>query len=117
MISAWLLQHAHWPPAAVVALVLLLGACFGGAMGAIIHLFKLQPFIVTLAGMFLARGLCYLISVESITIDDPVFTAMSQTQVPILGGFLSPGAIIALVVLLVAIWLAHFTAFSGYEFR
>ena len=112
MISAWLLQHAHWPPVAVVALVLLLGACFGGAMGAIIHLFKLQPFIVTLAGMFLARGLCYLISVESITIDDPVFTAMSQTQVPILGGFLSPGAIIALVVLLVAIWLAHFTAFG-----
>jgi simple sugar transport system permease protein len=95
MISAWLLQNAHWPPLAVIALVLLLGACFGGAMGAIIHLFKLQPFIVTLAGMFLARGLCYLISVESITIDDPVFTAMSQTQVPILDGFLSPGAIIA----------------------
>ncbi|MFJ1470839.1 galactofuranose ABC transporter, permease protein YjfF [Massilia orientalis] len=112
MISAWLLQHAHWPPAAVIALVLLLGACFGGAMGAIIHLFKLQPFIVTLAGMFLARGLCYLISVESITIDDPLFTAMSQTQVPILDAFLSPGAIIALVVLLVAIWLAHFTAFG-----
>ena len=81
-------------------------------MGALIHLFRLQPFIVTLAGMFLARGLCYLISVESITIDDPMFTAMSQTQVPILGGFLSPGAIIALVVLLVAIWVAHFTAFG-----
>jgi len=111
MICASLL-HRHVPPLAVIALVLFLGACFGGAMGAIIHLFKLQPFIVTLAGMFLARGLCYLISVESITIDDPAFTAMSQTQVTILGGFLSPGAIIALVVLLVAIWLAHFTAFG-----
>jgi predicted ABC-type sugar transport system permease subunit len=73
-------------------------------MGALIHYFKLQPFIVTLAGMFLARGLCYLISIDSITIDDPLFVAMSQAQLPLLGGFLSPGAVIALVVLAVAIW-------------
>jgi ribose/xylose/arabinose/galactoside ABC-type transport system permease subunit len=112
MLCAWLLQAAHWPPALVIACVLLLGACFGGAMGLIIHLFKLQPFIVTLAGMFLARGLCYLISIESIAIDQPFFVALSQTQVPFIGGFLSPGAIIALVVLLLAVWLAHFTAFG-----
>lgn len=112
MVSAWLLQTAHWPPAAVIVTVLLLGALFGGAMGAIIHLFKLQPFIVTLAGMFLARGLCYLISIESITIDQPAFVALSQTQVTLLGGFLSPGALIALAVLLAAVWLAHFTAFG-----
>jgi simple sugar transport system permease protein len=112
MVTAWLLQHAHWHPAAVILTVLLMGACFGGAMGFIIHAFKLQPFIVTLAGMFLARGLCYLISIESVTIDQPFFVAVSQTQVPLPGGFLSPGAIIALVVLLLAVWLAHFTAFG-----
>jgi ribose/xylose/arabinose/galactoside ABC-type transport system permease subunit len=112
MVTAWLLQHAHWHPAAVILTVLLMGACFGGAMGFIIHGFKLQPFIVTLAGMFLARGLCYLISIESITIDQPFFVAVSQTQVPLPGGFLSPGAIVALVVLLLAVWLAHFTAFG-----
>jgi len=112
MLTAWLLQNAHWHPAAVILAVLLLGAMFGGAMGLIIHLFKLQPFIVTLAGMFLARGLCYLVSVESITIDQPFFVAVSQTQIPFLGGFLSPGAVIALVALLLAIWLAHFTAFG-----
>ncbi|RYF04814.1 MAG: sugar ABC transporter permease YjfF, partial [Oxalobacteraceae bacterium] len=99
MITAWLLQAAHWPPSLAILAVLVLGALFGGAMGLIIHLFKLQPFIVTLAGMFLARGLCYLISTESITIDQPFFVAVSQTQVPFLGGFLSPGAVIALVVL------------------
>jgi simple sugar transport system permease protein len=112
MLTAWLLQTAHWHPAAVIAVVLLLGACFGGAMGLVIHLFKLQPFIVTLAGMFLARGLCYLISIESITIDQPFFVALSQTQIPFLGGFLSPGAVIALIVLLLAVWLAHFTPFG-----
>ncbi|MGH8854800.1 MAG: galactofuranose ABC transporter, permease protein YjfF [Telluria sp.] len=112
MIAAWLLQVAQWPPVAVIATVLLLGAGFGGTMGAIIHFFRLQPFIVTLAGMFLARGLCYLISIESITIEDPLFVAMSQTQLPFLGGFLSPGALVALLMLALAVWLAHYSAFG-----
>lgn len=112
MLCAWLLQVAHWPAPAVIALVLLLGGAYGGAMGALIHYFRLQAFIVTLAGMFLARGLCYLISVESITIDNPLFVAMSRTQLMLPGGFISPGALIALAVLAVAIWLAQYTAFG-----
>jgi simple sugar transport system permease protein len=112
MISAWLLQVAHWPPLAVIAAVLVLGALFGAGMGAVIHFFKLQPFIVTLAGMFLARGLCYLISINSITIDEPFFVAMSQTQLPFLEGFVSPGALVAVVVLALAVWVAHYTSFG-----
>jgi len=112
MIAAWLLQVAHWPPLLVIATVLLLGCVFGASMGAMIHYFKLQPFIVTLAGMFLARGLCYLISINSITIDDPLYVAMSQTQLPLFGGFVSPGVVIAVITLLIAIWLAHATPFG-----
>ena len=40
----------------IVPLVLAMGTLFGAAMGALIQFFRLQPFIVTLAGMFLARG-------------------------------------------------------------
>ncbi len=112
MISAWLLNVAHWPPQLVIATVLLLGAMFGGAMGFLIHAFKLQPFIVTLAGMFLARGLCYLISINSITIEDPLYLAMSQSQFALLGGFVSPSALVAVAMLAFAVWLAHFTAFG-----
>jgi ribose/xylose/arabinose/galactoside ABC-type transport system permease subunit len=112
MVSAWLLHVAHWPPLAVIACVLLMGAVFGGAMGALIHYFKLQPFIVTLAGMFLARGLCYLISVNSITIEDPLYLAMSRTQFDFLGGFVSPGVVVALLVLALAIGIGHFTPFG-----
>ena len=36
----------------------------------------MPPFIVTLAGMFLARGLCYLISIDSIAISDATLTAL-----------------------------------------
>jgi ribose/xylose/arabinose/galactoside ABC-type transport system permease subunit len=112
MLCAWLLQVAHWPAPAVIAVVLLLGAGFGGAMGALIHYFRLQAFIVTLAGMFLARGLCYLISVESITIDNPLFVAMSRTQLMLPGGFISPGALIALLLLTGAILVARYTGFG-----
>lgn len=112
MLCAWLLQVAHWPAPLVIGVVLLFGAGFGGAMGALIHYFRLQAFIVTLAGMFLARGLCYLISVESIAIDNPLFVAMSRTQLQLPGGFISPGALIALLVLGAAIWMAQYTAFG-----
>jgi ribose/xylose/arabinose/galactoside ABC-type transport system permease subunit len=112
LIAAWLLHVAHWPPLAVIGCVLLLGAGFGAAMGALIHYFRLQPFIVTLAGMFLARGLCYLVSIDTITIDDPLFVAMSRTQLAVPGGFVSPGAAIALAVLAVAAWIAHYSAFG-----
>ncbi len=112
MISAWLLQSWHLPPLLVIVIALTLGAGFGAAMGAMIHYFKLQPFIVTLAGMFLARGLCYLISINSITIDDPLYVAMSQTQLPMLGGFISPGALIAILTLAAAIYVAHCTPFG-----
>lgn len=112
MVAAWLLNTAHWPPALVIATVLVMGLAFGAAQGALIHFFQLQPFIVTLAGMFLARGLCYLISIESITIDNPLFVAVSQVQVPVLGGFLSVGALIALLLLVVTIWVSRRTAFG-----
>lgn len=110
--AAWLLQLAHWPALAVIALVLVGGALFGALQGWLIHAFRLQAFIVTLAGMFLARGLCFLISVDSLTIDAPLFVALSQTQIPVPGGFLSPGALIALAVLAAGLWIAHFTAFG-----
>ena len=113
MVAAWLLQVAHWPAEVVIAVVLLGGAAFGALQGLVIHVFRLQPFIVTLAGMFLARGLCFLISVDSITIDAPLFVTLSQTQIPLPGGaFLSPGAVIAVAVLAVGVWAAHRTAFG-----
>lgn len=113
MVSASLVQQLGWPPAVVIPLVLLMGAVFGTAMGAIIHYFSIQPFIVTLAGMFLARGLCYVISIDTITIDNTFYTAMAQTRIPLPGGsFLSISAVIAILVVAAAIFTAHYTRFG-----
>jgi galactofuranose transport system permease protein len=112
MVSATLVQ-AGWSPMIVIPLVLAMGSVFGLAMGAIIHYFKIQAFIVTLAGMFLARGLCYLISTNTITIDHPFYTAAAQTKVSLPGNnFISISVIIALLVVFVGIYIAHYTRFG-----
>ncbi|HSD39144.1 MAG TPA: galactofuranose ABC transporter, permease protein YjfF [Rhodocyclaceae bacterium] len=113
MISAVLIEHHHWSPFAVIPLVLVLGAGFGAVMGAVIHYFKLQAFIVTLAGMFLARGLCYLLSIDTITINEPLYTAISQHRIELWGElFISWNVIIALGVVALAVFIAHFTSFG-----
>jgi simple sugar transport system permease protein len=113
LVSANLMTRHGWPAFAVLPLVLLIGALLGLGMGAVIHFFELQPFIVTLAGMFLARGLCYTISVESISITDDFFTRMAQTAVPLPGGLhVSTSVVIALVVLAVAVYVLHYTRFG-----
>lgn len=112
MIAAALLQEG-WHPFAVIVVVLLTGAVFGLLMGTIIQVFEIQPFIVTLAGLFLARGLCYVISLSSITVTDPFFTSMAQARIPLPGDlFVSPGVIIALLVVAVAVYVLHRTRFG-----
>jgi len=113
MVSAALVEHRGWSPAVVIPLVLLMGAAFGAFMGFLIERFRLQPFIVTLAGMFLARGLCYLISVDSISMTNEFYSELSQWRVSLWeGASLSVGAVIAIAVLLAAVFIAHCTSFG-----
>jgi len=113
MVSASLVEKHQWSPVVVLPLVLLMGTAFGALQGFLIQRFRLQPFIVTLAGMFLARGLCYLISVDSISITHDTYTAISQWRIPVWGdASLSVGAVLALVVVAAAIFIAHYTQFG-----
>lgn len=113
MVLAALIEHRGWNPVAAIALALLMGTAFGAFMGFLIERFRLQPFIVTLAGMFLARGLCYLISIDSISITNEAYSNFAQWRLPLWdGASLSVGALIAMGVLLVAIFIAHYTPFG-----
>ncbi|GII54751.1 sugar ABC transporter permease [Planotetraspora thailandica] len=113
MLCAFLLERWHWPVAVVLPLVLLVGAGIGFAMGYVIHHFEIQPFIATLAGMFLARGLCFVISVNQISIKNPFFTEWAQTRIPLPGDMnLTPTVLIALAVLAAAFWTLHYTRFG-----
>ena len=113
MVSAELVEHRHVSPGLVIPLVLAGGAAFGALQGWLVARFRLQPFIVTLAGMFLARGLCYLISIDSISITDPTFTAIAQKRIPLFGdAAISVGAVIALATFAAGVFVAHGTAFG-----
>ena len=104
---------AGLPAAAVVLLVLVVGAGLGLLMGLVIHHFEIQPFIVTLAGMFLARGLCFVLGVESISIKDPAFRALATSSIPLPGGVsITWSVVIALVVVAVGMWVLHRTRFG-----
>lgn len=109
MISASLLQGG-WSPVIVLPLALLTGTLLGLAMGCIIHFFEIQPFVVTLAGMFLARGLCYTISTSSIPITDGFWTTMANSRVRFGGGHhVSPSVLVALAVVLFAGYVLAYT--------
>ena len=113
MVSAALVEHHGFSPLVVIPLVLLMGTAFGALMGFLIERFRLQPFIVTLAGMFLARGLCYLISVDSISITNEWYQAVSELRVPLWAeASVSVSALIAVAVLLAAMFAAHHTGFG-----
>ncbi|MER7369017.1 galactofuranose ABC transporter, permease protein YjfF [Nonomuraea wenchangensis] len=113
MIAASLMEGPGWPPYVVVPLVLLIGSGLGLVMGWIIQSFDIQPFIVTLAGMFLARGLCYTIGTDSIPIRDATFTAFAQTRIDLFADlWISPSVVIALVVVAVAAYVLHYTRFG-----
>jgi galactofuranose transport system permease protein len=101
MVSAVTLNHG-WPAPLVMITVLVMGSALGLGMGCMIHFFELQPFIVTLAGMFLARGLCYVISTSSIPITDSTWISLSQTRIPIGSFSITPSVIIAAVVVVIA---------------
>ncbi|MFJ6443365.1 galactofuranose ABC transporter, permease protein YjfF [Streptomyces sp. NPDC091649] len=112
MIAAATLE-AGWPPLLSIVAVLGSGATLGLLMGLVIHHFEVQPFIVTLAGMFLARGLCFLISVESVSITDPAFRKFAAGAITLPGDItLTYSVVIALAVVLAAMYVLHLTRFG-----
>ncbi|WP_371346289.1 galactofuranose ABC transporter, permease protein YjfF [Ancylobacter sp. IITR112] len=102
------------PPLAAFVLILVLCALFGAAMGAIIQYFELPAFIVTLAGMFLARGASFLLSTESLPINADLYAHLSDHAFRFEGGArLTVPAMIMLAVVLAGMVLLHLTRFGA----
>ncbi len=100
---ATLVEGAGFHPVPAVLAALAFGAALGGAMGSAIHAWALPPFVVTLAGMFLARGLGFLISRESIGIRHALYADLSAAPVI---------ALVFVAVVVAAAVVAHRTRFG-----
>ncbi len=101
-----------FPPALVAAAALAIGGGLGAAMGALIHAFRLPAFLITLAGMFLARGGAFWISTESVGIDHPVANVLSGFELGLGPVGLPTTALTVIGVTVLGYVVAHHTRFG-----
>lgn len=110
---AVVLRDTSIHPLLAFALVLVIATAFGAAMGALIHYLEMPPFIVTLAGMFLARGTAYLLSTDSVPITHEFYDTLQSIYWKTGGGarFRLIGGIMILTFIVGAV-IAHRTRFG-----
>ena len=107
-----------------LALAFGIGLLFGLIQGLLISYLDVQPFIVTLAGMFFARGMITIISNEPKTATLESFLALKEARILIPGfGYygksgnfipasIEPGVIVAIVVVLTIFMVLRWTRFG-----
>jgi simple sugar transport system permease protein len=113
MMGASLLRQGL--PAGVVAPTMLAtGALIGLGIGVLVQYFDVQPFIASLAGMFLARGLGFVVSLDSIKVTNPVILWLEDTRIqPVAGSwYITPTGILGLLVVAVGAALLAYTRFG-----
>ena len=101
-------------------LALGIGLAFGIGQGFLVSYLEIQPFIVTLAGMFLSRGLTTMLSVNPVKVTHEGFLTLSKTKIQIMFlGYtaqngnqipakLEIGAVVALVVVILCFLLLRY---------
>ncbi|THV27657.1 ABC transporter permease subunit [Glycomyces paridis] len=118
MASAWLTVEAGIAAPLALVLVLAFGTAWGVLIGAVIHHFNVQPFIATLVGLFLFRGLTLQISETDVSMRDIEFFGWGMTHVEFFGkvrdgGFWLPYLSFgAFAVVIVAFVVLHYTRFG-----
>ena len=114
-VAGVMLSNAGWNPVAVIVTMIAIGSVFGLVSGVLIRYFNVQPFIATLAMMFLGRGLASLLSTkpEQLPADSAIRTLSDKIKIvdgPKVNDLvITPAVIIAIVVVLAAFFVLHRT--------
>jgi len=98
-----------------IAFALAVGVAFGASQGCLIQFFELPPFLVTLAGMFFARGMAFVIHEQSIPIRHPFFLKTVNNDLTIWFGPIEQIRFVTtcfLVVFVMALVVGHYTRFG-----
>jgi simple sugar transport system permease protein len=102
-------------------LAVAIGLMFGIVQGYLVAYLDIQPFIVTLAGMFFARGLTTIINTDPFNVTQKDFVALKDTAIVIPGlgslnrrgvyvdATIEVGVIVAIVVVILLFFLLKFT--------
>ena len=125
MILSYSMERLGSPSLVACAAVLLLGVLFGALHGWLISYMKLQPFIVTLAGLFFYRGIAAVISSDQISIKiNKTFLAIAENKINIFLGstvnkhgvrmypYVHPTVVIALITVAIIWFILKYTRFG-----
>ncbi len=117
VLVAVLISWGGFHPLAAFAVALLVAAIFGGAMGLAIHYLQVPAFIVTLAGMFLARGGASVITQDSVPISHEFYSWISSLIIRLPGGGrLSFIGLTMVAIFIIGALIAHRTKFGSYVY-
>lgn len=124
MCCAVYLESGTGNVAGSILLALGIGIVFGLLQGFLIAYLEIQPFIITLAGMFLANGLLTTIHKDPLNVTMAEFVKLRDFEIVIpwlgttnrLGNFIplliKPGAIVVFVLVIVLFVLMHWSRFG-----
>jgi simple sugar transport system permease protein len=101
------------PAVVVVPVTILVGALIGALIGLLVQYFDVQPFIASLAGLFLARGLAFVVSLDSIRVEASSVLSLQSTRFRFGSGwYITPTGIMALLVVVIGALVLLYTRFG-----
>ncbi len=124
MILAAVMENWNMSAPALCILVLVIGVVFGMVQGFCVGYLKIQPFIVTMAGMFFGRGMTAVICTDQVSISNEWFVHLANIKIEIpFGGYVNPKGIyqtpfirlsvlVALLVLVAVFLMLRYTKFG-----
>ena len=123
MLCAYDMEKKGMSAYMAVAIALLIGLLFGIVQGFLVSYLEIQPFIVSLAGMFFGRGMTSIISTDMISIKNKTFLAWANYKIylPIgsysrrgkfIPAYIYPTVIIAILIFIVIAIIMKYTKFG-----
>ncbi len=109
---ATLITQCEFSPWLAWTVALIVGTVYGAAMGATIHFFKLPAFLVTLAGLFFARGMAFFVTQQSVQIRNDVHELVSGVAIPFGQTEIGFTTILFLVLLVTMACVSNFSTFG-----
>lgn len=104
-----------------IAIALLIGAAFGLVQGYLVAFLDIQPFIVTLAGMFFAKGMTTIVNSTQFNVQNEAFVKLVETRIYVPGvgstnklgkwipAYVEIGAVVAIIVVILLFFVLRKT--------
>lgn len=125
MILAVGMEQWHMNAVVLCILVLVIGIVFGLVQGFFVGYLQIQPFIVTMAGMFFGRGMTAIICTDQVSIStNELFVSIANFKIPLPFGaytnrkgvlqipYIRITVVIALIVLVLIFLMLRYTKFG-----